>query len=558
VAIVGNLVANLSVNSRGFTSGLGAAQGGLRGFVGGITNALGMIGLAGMGIKTLWSGIKLLSEPIRLASELERAQVAFTTMLGSSEKADAMLKELETFAAHTPFEFPDLVSASRRLLALGFEANKVIPVLTLVGDATGALGLGSEGINRITLALGQMKSKGAIQAEEMRQLAEAGIPAWEFLAKEIGVGIPEAMKKVEQRAVPAAQGVNAIMAGMQARFGGGMQKQSQTTLGLFSTLKDNLGFILRDIGVALIEGFGLKAIMGDGNTMLEMFRGQIMPTISSLITTMGSGFASVSAFVTGSFIPALDFVKQLFVALGVGIQNWKLVAEIAFLSATAASLAFWGHLQHFFTGVLPALLNWFADNWRDVWFTSVDTVLTILANLGQNIRMMFTEIWDFIASGGREQMEFAFVGLMEGAANTLKELPQIPERAINEVEQGLLAQIDQLQGNLKGKMAEALVGTPGEFAAATAGAFSGGSPFLESGVPAASAAAKKTAKELKGAGALELGSKDALSSIFSSMREQGKTEDRTIKVSEDQLKEQEKQTALLQKLADAETGVVEV
>jgi len=183
----------------------------------------------------------------------EQAQVAFSTMLHSAEKAQAFLSDMKDFAAKTPFEFPELVMASKRMLAYGFAAEQVKPVLTAVGNAAAALGGGAESIQRITTAMGQMRAKGTVQAEEMRQLAEAGIPAWEILAKHLGVTIPEAMKKVEQRAVSAADGISALTAGMTDKFGGMMEKQATTFNGLVSTIKDESRFIAGELTEGLFN-----------------------------------------------------------------------------------------------------------------------------------------------------------------------------------------------------------------------------------------------------------------------------------------------------------------
>lgn len=85
---------------------------------------------------------------------MEQTQVGFETMLGSAEKAKIFLEDLQDFAEKTPFSFTQLQEASQRMLALGFSAEKILPTLTSVGDAAAALGMGSEGIGRITLALG--------------------------------------------------------------------------------------------------------------------------------------------------------------------------------------------------------------------------------------------------------------------------------------------------------------------------------------------------------------------------------------------------------------------
>lgn len=177
---------------------------------------------------------------VDLNAYLEMTGIAFKTMLGSGEAAASFLGQLEDFARRTPFQFPELVEASKRMMAFGFSAQQILPMLTSVGDAAAALGGGGELVNRITLALGQMQAKGAVQGEEMRQLAEAGIPAWQMLADGIGVDIPTAMKMVEQRAVPAAMMIRIFQEQAGKRWGGMMEAEAHTFTGAMSNITDTL------------------------------------------------------------------------------------------------------------------------------------------------------------------------------------------------------------------------------------------------------------------------------------------------------------------------------
>lgn len=188
----------------------------------------------------------------------QQATIAFTTMLGSGEKAKVFLNDLQKFAAQTPFEFPDLIRASQRLLAMGFAAEKVIPTLTAVGDAAAGLGASAETIDRITLAMGQMQAKGKVSGEEIRQLAEAGIPAWEFIAAKIGKSIPEAMDMAEKGTIKASVAIDALTEGMEKKFGGMMEKQSHTFNGLLSTIKDTF----TQISGQVLEPFFERATAG--------------------------------------------------------------------------------------------------------------------------------------------------------------------------------------------------------------------------------------------------------------------------------------------------------
>lgn len=175
---------------------------------------------------------------LKTASAAETTEISFTTMLGSEEAALSMMEELADFAAHTPFELSGLQTATRQLLAYGFTAEDVIPMLTAVGDATAALGTGQAGIESVTRALGQMQTRGKVSAEEMLQLTEAGIPAWEYLARAIGTDTAGAMDAVTKGAVSASEGIDAIVSGMENDFGGMMEEQSKTVEGLFSNLSD--------------------------------------------------------------------------------------------------------------------------------------------------------------------------------------------------------------------------------------------------------------------------------------------------------------------------------
>ena len=175
---------------------------------------------------------------LETASAAETSEIAFTTMLGGAEAARDMMDDLSDFASSTPFELSGLTTATQQLLAYGFAAEDIIPMLTAVGDATAALGTGQEGIDSVTRALGQLRTRGKASAEEMMQLTEAGIPAWEYLAEAIGTDTATAMEMVTDGAVDANTAIQAMTEGMERDFGGMMEEQSKTVAGLMSNLSD--------------------------------------------------------------------------------------------------------------------------------------------------------------------------------------------------------------------------------------------------------------------------------------------------------------------------------
>ena len=174
------------------------------------------------------------------ASKLETTKIAFTTMLGSAELAQAHLNELQQFALKTPFQFAELIDASQRMQALGFNAQQVVPILTDVGNAVAAAGGGSERLDRVVLALSQMQSKGKVATQELNQLAEAGINGFKILEQQTGKSRAELVKMVEQGQISSALFLDAFQKFSQQNFGGLMEQQSKTFTGAMSNIKDAL------------------------------------------------------------------------------------------------------------------------------------------------------------------------------------------------------------------------------------------------------------------------------------------------------------------------------
>ena len=221
-----------------------------------------------------------------VASAAETTEISFTTMLGSAEAAESMMDDLASFAASTPFELSGLQTATRQLLAYGFAAEDIIPMLTDVGDATAALGTGQQGIESVTRALGQMQTRGKVSADEMLQLTEAGIPAWEYLARAIGTDTAGAMEEVTKGAVSASDGIAAITSGMRDDFGGMMEQQSKTVAGLMSNLSDAIEQPLMELRNT--EGYDRLA------ESLARLVDSAGPFVESLLPHMERGLEGVS------------------------------------------------------------------------------------------------------------------------------------------------------------------------------------------------------------------------------------------------------------------------
>lgn len=314
---------------RTFASGnLGINKGAL-GVIAGVGVALGALGLAS----------------VKAAGQMEQTRIAFTTLLKDGEKAKSFLSELEKFAASTPFELPGVLDASKRLLAFGFSAEQVIPILTAVGDSAAALGIGEEGIQRLTLAIGQMQAKGKVSAEEMLQLAEAGVPAWEMLANKIGTDIPTAMDKASKGQISAAEGIQAVISGMNSKFGGMMEQQAQTVNGIMSNIQDSVTQSMVVIGDEIIEAFDIKPKLKGAQDALGEFTEKVKSIgLADAIREIPSGFAGSMAVIAGAAlgvaIPAIVALVGTMgtLAVGAGIISAPVIALGAVVGGVAYAM----------------------------------------------------------------------------------------------------------------------------------------------------------------------------------------------------------------------------
>ena len=279
---------------------------------------------------------------VRMAGQLEMTAASFEVLLGSAEKANRLLADLRDFSARTPFQFSQLANASQQLLAFGFSAEAIIPMMTAIGDA--AMG-NAEKIGRITLALGQMQAKGRVQAGEMLQLTEANINAYKYLAEAIGISQEELRRGMDtgKISLDARQAVKTILQGMETEFAGMMDRASQTLLGRWSTFIDTLEQVGQNRGGGLLETAGKVLDFASGLV-------QWLDKLNPKLLLWAGGLAAVG----GVFLKLINFGIQLRYQLaGIAVaqmiqggaaaaaakQNVMLAGSFAAISLAAAVMA---------------------------------------------------------------------------------------------------------------------------------------------------------------------------------------------------------------------------
>lgn len=212
---------------------------------------------------------KGIMEPIGLADQYSSAKIGFSTLLGN-KKGQQMMNDLDVFAKKTPFKTSNTIEQAQKLVAMGWDAKNIVRDMYTIGDAAAATGKGDEGLQRISLALSQIKSKGKLSTEELNQLAEAGISAKRYIAEGLGYGsgdkgLAKMSKDLESGSIMANEAIDAILKGMK-EYKGMMDKTANETVeGLKSQIEDTFEInVFRKWGQGLQDGAkkGLGSIVG--------------------------------------------------------------------------------------------------------------------------------------------------------------------------------------------------------------------------------------------------------------------------------------------------------
>jgi|TARA_R100001530_G_scaffold62534_4_gene45039 tape measure domain-containing protein len=257
---------------------------------------------------------------IKRAAEFEATTVAFTTMLGSAATATKLLNDLANFAKKTPFTLQGIEKASTQLLAVGLTAEEILPALNSLGNIAAGTNVP---ISQLAKALGDVRAKGKLSGEEIRQFTNAGVNLREELSKLLGVGTAEISKLSEAGKIGFEEVRQALenLSSEGGRFFNLMQKKSKTAIGQFSNLQDELELIARDIGKELLPTVN-EALTAIISTITEN-KEEIVGFLGA-IAKIGGVILSASINELGNFASIMGLTKDKGAEFGAELQKLQM------------------------------------------------------------------------------------------------------------------------------------------------------------------------------------------------------------------------------------------
>ena len=371
----------------------------------------------------------------------QEAMQAFSVLLGSSEAAKQHMDDILAFARTTPFAFPDLVSANRKLVSFGMAAKDTHPVMDAIANAVAAMGGGAQEIEGMADIFARIESQGKITGRELNRLGEHGINAVAIMANKAGVSMDDMRKMISNSAVDSKTAIDWLVdgimngtegiAGQTVALGGSLGALKDTWAGAMDSLRGAWrwtadAIVSDDMFAKIVEGIrkltelvkDLPIILGPiaetvGDVFVKLLDGigklvdwftnldpgmqQFIIRLGLILVAAGPILLLIGGLITqiGSLITAVGTISAALGALGGAAVIGPVLAVIAAIAALAVIIVnLWRNSESFRDGVIA------------IWETIKATVAPLIDMLKENIGRMIEA-----AAPALETLKNAFLDL---------------------------------------------------------------------------------------------------------------------------------------------------
>jgi hypothetical protein len=494
---------------------------------------------------------------IKGASDLRETMSKVDTVFNDS--SDLVKANADKMAAAYGLPKKSILDASAAIGLIGKGAGQSDKAAAQLGTNMSNLAADAASFYNVPLdeALGKIRSGLVGQSEPLLafgiQMNEAKVEA-----EAMRLGFGKVGKTLSDEAKTAAR-ASLITKGL-ADASGDLARTSGSTANQFKKLTGGVGNLATTVGSSMLPAVdvvlgGFNAMVSGIGTFAERNKASFEAVgeyVKSAFANFGEGVSNVKAWLgtlpevfTSVFGDKSQMISDLgasimSVADGIGMvwRNLPAFAEIALIKIREKFLNL-GEMIHWTIDNAGALGSYFANNFSKLVTDGLTFVGTGFKNLALNIWNLGKAVVEFIKDP-TQGFQFNWKGLTEGFVATAEQLPELIKPALTSLQAEIDAKTLEI-GTKEAERAKAIAAKAKLDASITP---------AKRPIAGGPAEAAKEAGQLKLAGASELGSKEAYSSIVSATRSTpgGNAQQRA---QADNLAELRKQTGLLGGLAGA-------
>jgi len=249
-------------------------------------------------------GFQTITKSMKLATEVEDANVAFEVLTGSVNDAKVLFDQVRRFAERSPITFSNAAQATRTLMSFGVEVQRIQPTLKMLSDVTGG---NNERFKMLTLAFAQMSAAGRLMGQDLLQMINAGFNPLQQISKMTGESLVDLKKRMEDGGISADEVTRAFEAATAegGMFNGMTERLAETMGGKLNIALSDLekagaaaGQAIAPLIIAMTDGFSESNSVLNGLVFLvEKFAD-------------GAGFAAANVKDAYTLMTTLDISKM--------------------------------------------------------------------------------------------------------------------------------------------------------------------------------------------------------------------------------------------------------
>lgn len=213
---------------------------------------------------SVWGAQSFLNNIIEVGGQLEQQRLSIGAILGDMAAGQHLFDQIKALALTSPFGVMELDKDTKQLAAYGFKQSELFDMTKRLADISA--GAGTE-VSRLALALGHVRSEGALTGYTLRQFAMNNIPMIGKLSERLTelegkiVSTAEIRKRVSKKEI-GYEDVIAVIKDLTNE--GGMFFNMQETMAeavnaKFKNLRDSMDIMYSEMAEGGI-GTGLKRI----------------------------------------------------------------------------------------------------------------------------------------------------------------------------------------------------------------------------------------------------------------------------------------------------------
>jgi tape measure domain-containing protein len=241
----------------------------------------------------------------------ENSQVAWTTLLGTQEKAKKMFKDIADFAKKTQFDTTSVDMMAKYMYNAGYAGQQLFDKLTEIADVSGAFNIPAESAQELARQMSQVQQAGVAYTEDLNILQDRGVPIYKAISAQLGITVGDVKMMASQGKLTSDVYMKAFD-DIANSVKGSSEAQSETFTGMISTIKDQLSILAGALAKPLFEKLkaGMDKLTPALDALVSYASGDMKGFTETMDKTFGAGAGAKMIGFANGLKTVIDRIKN--------------------------------------------------------------------------------------------------------------------------------------------------------------------------------------------------------------------------------------------------------